>query len=518
MDFESLSVKQEEPEPVSVRPPTSKAEPVKARVPESVPVIPPAPAPEPIKKEVPDPILVTPSLPKTDHVKATESVPVTPPPTRPIPVKAKAPEPVPVIPPAPAPELIKKEMPDPLLVKPPAPTPEAVKEKVPASVTPPPPKTDPVKASQPVPVTPPPPKEIPVKSKAPEIVQPKVAQESVSVPSQSRQLPAEARPKKSLAELKAEMEKAKRSEIDNNTIEKQTETTSDPDHESSITSQLSVKEVELDVSNMSDSAKSIKKAFEEQRIIQAYQPIISLLNDEMDNEDEMHNVSLIQIEDDGTLKSDDDIRALLSTAEFQKFVDHWSLREIIGLLANRQNTTDTFIIKLSDASLSDAGFFNSLRKLLTGLEEFNPGKYLVLQIDSNDLSSLEKQAGALIPYLRKSHDFKFILGNVKNVDEIINYATRIQFDLIRCSTNIIKELQNMTIDADMSTENSNAESSTHLDLIKSKGTRFISDDIENATALTEAIGLGVEYAMGDFIGEPLTQLDDSTNIESFEIS
>ncbi|MGK0296804.1 MAG: EAL domain-containing protein (putative c-di-GMP-specific phosphodiesterase class I) [Gammaproteobacteria bacterium] len=371
---------------------------------------------------------------------------------------------------------------------------------------------------EPVPVTPPPPTPKPVKAKAPEPVARTVAQAKVSIPSESMQIPAEARPKKSLEVLKAEMEKAKQVENDTNTIEKEAETVSEPDHESSKENHVSVKEVELDVSTMSDSAKSLKKAFEEQRIVQAYQPIISLLNDEMDNDDEMHSISLIQIEEDGTLKSDDEIRSHLSTAEFQKFVDHWLLREVIGMLANKQKTTDTFIIKLSDVSLSNAGFFNWLRKLLTGLDAFNPGKYIVLQIDSKDLSSLEKQAGALISYLRKSHEFKFILGNVTNIDDIIRYAARIQFDLIRCNTDIIKELQNMTIDANISAENTNETPTSQLDLIKSNGTRFIADNIENATALTEAIGLGVEFAMGDFIGEPLTQLEDSSNIESFEIT
>jgi EAL domain-containing protein (putative c-di-GMP-specific phosphodiesterase class I) len=54
-------------------------------------------------------------------------------------------------------------------------------------------------------------------------------------------------------------------------------------------------------------------------------------------------------------------------------------------------------------------------------------------------------------------------------------------------------------------------------MIKSNGTRFIADDIEDSTALTDAISMGTEYAMGNFIGEPTTQLDDVTNIETFEI-
>jgi hypothetical protein len=43
-------------------------------------------------------------------------------------------------------------------------------------------------------------------------------------------------------------------------------------------------------------------------------------------------------------------------------------------------------------------------------------------------------------------------------------------------------------------------------------------DVEDATTLTEVISVGADFAIGDFIGEASAQLEDSTNVESFEIS
>ena len=50
------------------------------------------------------------------------------------------------------------------------------------------------------------------------------------------------------------------------------------------------------------------------------------------------------------------------------------------------------------------------------------------------------------------------------------------------------------------------------------GANIIVKDVEDATTLTEVISVGADFAMGEFIGEATTQLDDSTNVESFDIS
>ncbi|MEJ2760730.1 MAG: hypothetical protein P8126_04140, partial [Gammaproteobacteria bacterium] len=58
---------------------------------------------------------------------------------------------------------------------------------------------------------------------------------------------------------------------------------------------------------------------------------------------------------------------------------------------------------------------------------------------------------------------------------------------------------------------------TALNALKSKGLSIIADKVEDAAALTEAISTGADYAMGPFVGEPVEQIDNQANIESFEI-
>lgn len=267
---------------------------------------------------------------------------------------------------------------------------------------------------------------------------------------------------------------------------------------------------ELDISPLDEAGRNLKMAFDEKRVIQLFQPVISLMSEEVASEGEIHRVSLQLIDKDGTVKTAADIKSRITLPAFRKFVDRWLLREIIGRLTNTSKNQHTFIMDISDASLADANFFNWLRKLLTGLDSVNSGKFIVMEIDTKHLGSLEKQANALITYLRKTHNFKFLLGNIDTVEEVVQFASRIKFDLIRCNHKLIHELREL-VPADKTRGNS------QLELLKSTGIRFIADNIGDATTLTEIISLNTEYAMGDLIGEPSTQLDDVTNVETFEI-
>ncbi len=268
-----------------------------------------------------------------------------------------------------------------------------------------------------------------------------------------------------------------------------------------------------------EARQNLQAAFEEKRVIQVFQPVISLLNEETDEGDELHSVSLQYIDRDGTTKKWDEIRPGINTPDFRKFVDRWSLQEIIGRLTSNENNRYTFIIQISDASLADATLFNWLRKLLSGLDSRNPGKSIAVEIAAGDLGGLLKQAGALVNYLRKAHDFKFVLGEVSTAEEIVKYANSITFDYVRCNSDIISKLHTTNSNPDSTAAtNKGTRTGTALAMIKSAGTRFIADDIEDATRLTEAISVGTDYACGDFIGEPVDRLDDVTNIESFEIA
>ena len=350
-----------------------------------------------------------------------------------------------------------------------------------------------IKAQNSAATTAPAPAQKPQPSPAPKAaVQPPPAQKSIT-----SETPEKPRPQKSLAELKASATQVKPAPA-----EKPTAAVPSPAAKPA--------DPELNIADLDDTGRNLKQAFDEKRVIQLFQPVISLMNEDENSEDEIHRVSMQLIEKDGTIKPAAEIKSLIVLPAFRKFVDRWLLREIIGRLANSSNNKHTFIVDISDASLSDANFFNWLRKLLTGLDSKSPGKHIIMEIDVKHLNTLEKQANALITFLRKSHEFKFMLGNIDTITEIIQFSSKIKFDFVRCNIKLINELAAMVA-------TDKTKSNSQLELIKSDGSRFIADDIVNATALTEGITAGAEYAMGEFIGEPAAQLDDVTNFETFEI-
>lgn len=253
----------------------------------------------------------------------------------------------------------------------------------------------------------------------------------------------------------------------------------------------------------------IKNAFEEKRVIQTFQPVISLLTTEDELIQNIYRVSLQMVDSDGSVIHLQEIQTALDTTDIQKYIDRWMLRESIGRIVNGNYGQCIFLLKLSAASLADATFFNWLRKLLSGLHEQNPGRYIFMEISEIDFLSLQKQAAALIKYLQESHDFRFVLGFVNNIDKIEKLTGELHFDFIKIDHDSMKQLKDAV---------SNDEDGRYvLQKLKSNGTYVIADNISDATALTDVISAGADYAMGEFVGDEMTQLEDMTNVESFEI-
>jgi len=155
--------------------------------------------------------------------------------------------------------------------------------------------------------------------------------------------------------------------------------------------------------------------------------------------------------------------------------------------------------------------FNWLRQLLTGLQDTHPGRAVALEITGETFSAEQKKAEALMNYLRKSHGFRFALSRVENIEALKSLTRSMRFDLLKVSPDMMKQLSQEAAD-------DSEEESTLLGSLKNRGARIIVEDVEDATTLTEVISEGADYALGEFIGEASTQLDDLTNVESFEIS
>jgi EAL domain-containing protein (putative c-di-GMP-specific phosphodiesterase class I)/FixJ family two-component response regulator len=268
----------------------------------------------------------------------------------------------------------------------------------------------------------------------------------------------------------------------------------------------------LDGAAINIAALAVKRAFEEKRVIQIFQPMISFLAEESEEEYEVYNTSLQLFEHEGEQVSVDEILSRVGdVAAFLKYIDRWMLREAIGRAVNSSQNQFVFVMKISDASLADATLFNWLRQLLSGLEKSNPGRAITLEISSESFASHQKPAQALMTYLRKSHRFRFMLAHVDEIEQLKTLTEKTDFDFIKISPDFVKQLAEQAND-------DSEEGGTLLSSLKNRGFKIVVKDVEDATTLTQIISLGADFAMGEFIGEATTQLDDSTNVESFDIS
>ena len=164
-----------------------------------------------------------------------------------------------------------------------------------------------------------------------------------------------------------------------------------------------------------------------------------------------------------------------------------------------------------------ATFFNWLRKLLKDLDKNSPGKQIILELSAREIVGIQKQTGALMSFFKKSHGFRFILAETADIQQIRDLAVPMHFDAVKADYETFEEMSTIYLDSPSAGDESEEKISLIKELINNGLSLFV-DDLVDATKLTQAISLNIDYGSGPFIGEPMNQLDDVTNVESFEIS
>lgn len=251
----------------------------------------------------------------------------------------------------------------------------------------------------------------------------------------------------------------------------------------------------------------MRRAFSDDRVTQLFRPMISLTNMGQDGEREGYRINLQLVDTDGAVEEEAQIYAAASAPAFRKFIDRWLLRETIGRVVNHKPDRFLFLLRLSAASLADPGLFNWLRKMLAGLDKQQPGRSIALELSATDFAELEKPASALMTYLHKSHGFRFALGQVQTVADVQAAARQgTRFDLVLMPRTLLQELAR-----------ADGGQRELLEQLQGQGQRIVVDGIEDATSLTDAIGLGADYALGRFVGEAVHQLEDTTSVESVQL-
>jgi DNA-binding response OmpR family regulator/EAL domain-containing protein (putative c-di-GMP-specific phosphodiesterase class I) len=322
---------------------------------------------------------------------------------------------------------------------------------------------------------------------------------------------AEARKAAEAEKLRAaEQEKLRREEEKRQAedLEKQQQETEAGEKE---TQQVPGDVIVIDESALDENSLILKKAFNENRVIQTFQPVIAMYTPEAGNAPSMFKVDIVMIDEHGNIRAPIDIDRQNTALNLQQFTDRWILREIIGRIVNSEEFRKDriYLVTISDAWLADVTLFNWLKKLLTGMENIRPGNSIALEFPVTMLVKHKKRAQALMKALKQSHGFEIAVGEAETADELKSLAGLKDFDLLTVKWKLVDELRkNTTANSDI----------TIITALKNRGTHLIFDGIEDSTMLTEAISVGADYVMGSFIGEPQNGLAATGNVETFDIS
>ena len=265
-------------------------------------------------------------------------------------------------------------------------------------------------------------------------------------------------------------------------------------------------EAELD-----ESSLNLKRAFNDNRIIQTFQPVVAMFSPESGVASTIYKIDIQLVDMAGTVKSAREINRKNTSLSLQQDIDRWMLREIIGGVVRSKNfrSGKIYLLAISEAWLTDTTLFAWLKKLLTGVENIKPGKLIALEIPAGLLLTHKKRALALIRILKNSHGFRIALGSINTLEELTSLSGLLDFNLLTIRYKLTEEIRNNPgYNGDIN----------FLQTLKSHGTRVIIDGIEDSTMLTDAISLGADYVMGIFIGEPQSSLAGTGNVESFDIS
>lgn len=271
---------------------------------------------------------------------------------------------------------------------------------------------------------------------------------------------------------------------------------------------------------------SIRKMLSENRIIQTYQPVV-LMRDEPGEGDEpgmeIYQTGLLCIDEEENSEVNEWLEDIASLSlELQQSLQELMLRQIFARITERKmgDMPYKFIIDVTSVWFADIKLFDWLQKILNQIKPYNPGKAFILNVPLSLYLEHEKRASALISTLHKSHHFQIALcefNDNKNIDKI---CASVAIKYLNTNLEGLKSLTTQLAPTETKSTDSEEEQEKKslLQYLKATGLKLVSSGINDATTLTEAITLGADYTVGDFIGEVQQSLNESTAVESFELT
>lgn len=257
----------------------------------------------------------------------------------------------------------------------------------------------------------------------------------------------------------------------------------------------------------------ILQAFNDNRVLQYFQPIMPLSDTAAAIDAEMFSVFVRMVNTDGSIIEADQVIKSLITVRNQQLLDRWMLRESVGRMLHVMKHQDhpyTLFVKISGESFADANLFTWLQnKLMKKAASKEPCESIVLEVAATTYLARQKQIDALFKYLRQTYGFRFAITSFESLEQLQQCVNNRLFDVYEVRQSLLGELQEKQSDSD--------NSSALATKIKQQDALLVSTFIENSAMLTEAISCGADFAMGFFIGAPVDQIG-GTLVESYEIT
>lgn len=258
----------------------------------------------------------------------------------------------------------------------------------------------------------------------------------------------------------------------------------------------------------------ILQAFSDNRLLQYFQPIMPLSDAANQLDQEYFSTRIRMVDTNGSIIEPDKIIPELHENRNQKLLDRWQLRQTIGRIIsfrNKQQQAPVFFIKMSEESFADADLFNWLQsKLMKPLGKLDAGKSLCVEVAAETYLARQRQVQALFKFLRQSYGFRFALSSFGDVAELQRCAELDIFDLYKISQPLLSEIQSQQTDPSAMPQ--------LISSLRQRNCRVVATFIEDAAMLTQAINCGADFAMGYFIGEPIDNIGDASQVESFELT
>ncbi len=245
---------------------------------------------------------------------------------------------------------------------------------------------------------------------------------------------------------------------------------------------------------ITDIAKMIETAIEENRLSLHYQPIVSLRGETQ----EIYEIYLRMVDSENNRIPPGQVFAAAEKANLTIHLDKWVLKEAFKVLLRQQQAGHnlTFFIKLTDQAIRDENILLFIRKALKSTQI--PGERLVFEISETVAISQVKLAKAFINSLNNM-GCKTALEHFGTGLNSASTLKHLPVDFVKIDSSFCRGLSN----------NADNQKSVKeiVTLAHELERQTIAESVEDANSLTILWQCEVDLAQGNYIQEPSEELN-----------